>query len=617
MEHHRKRLTEHITLEGADGHRWLTMLALQLDSQYCLSIGWKEFAADSNLEINDKVLFLLFEDSHFLVQVFDANNNFKGRVIAPPAKGGDGKVSVVSQAPPARAGDGKVNVVSQAGMQQRKEASVAETTKTKPDQAHRQGTNNPPLYFDTNSVNLSNDRTNSKVDANPALRADSPSVPRSEVNGKDIIEIPDSSEEDEDEHMPVQPLPPTHWDGPVTSVRASGIQMRTKQYISRCSIKLTRVDAEITQTQAPQKDVSDSIKTQTVRQSSRIAEMAEPNNLTQKNVQSDEDQNEGATHIGNGGFKVPGTQPASRSPPSSSPEHVTVMKRPRKLQRKTADDEEDDDDWMPSIRNSVETPTGQLKKDAAAPKANKVTEQENKKNKKKKASTENLPKGMKRTPATPPDSEVLNPTQRAADDGGTEAMPQENGGSKATPPQTPGGVGSRVPVQARHKVKAHKKREKACLPPEESRPPLEEEPKIQYKRPKMTSLRPTRIGTPKARKEHKILFISRRRPVTEQERTETLTKAQEYAQKSINKHFVMQLRETQVYCGYHLVASHPNAELQLNLLQSLNIEWPATYCITGANTNLCVCVCVCVSGSTARICGSDAASSCKAEDNVL
>lgn len=52
---------------------------------------------------------------------------------------------------------------------------------------------------------------------------------------------------------------------------------------------------------------------------------------------------------------------------------------------------------------------------------------------------------------------------------------------------------------------------------------------------------------------HKLVYVSKRRPVTTKERETTLATAKEYAKSSINKHFVMQLRDTQVYCGYHLV----------------------------------------------------------------
>jgi len=70
----------------------------------------------------------------------------------------------------------------------------------------------------------------------------------------------------------------------------------------------------------------------------------------------------------------------------------------------------------------------------------------------------------------------------------------------------------------------------------------------------------------------KLLYISKRRPVSTQERDAALLSAQDYGRSSINKNFVMQMRTSQVYCGFHLVSSstswkhHSLVFLVVNLL---------------------------------------------------
>lgn len=590
MKHYRERLKQHITLQGENGRKWATMLGLHLDSQYCLNLGWKEFAVDHDLEVNDKLAFFLFEDSHFVVKVF---NSSKSKV-------------------PGRGGDGSARMVSQAGLQP-KEGSLAEETKAtaKPDvqvQAQRPGTNDPLPYHDKN---LGSVRAPREADANPEQRA--------------VIQIPDSSEEDDLPSGRVRrdDMPAT----PPFRGGASGFKQRIKKTIPKGTNIVARVGAE-NQTQATQEDVRDSIKRRTPRQSNRLAEMAEQKNPTQKHAQLYENQsNEGATRLGSSSIRnaTAGTHPASRSPllsagPPSSPEHMPVLKRSTKPQRGY----DKDDDYIPSSAraetnskfsqegkgrktalrsenvsvpgvnaecNPVETPTGKPKRGLAASNANKVAENEilaeqpTKKqprrgqplqqtagkvtedpkirapNNKNKKAPESLPKGMKRTQETPlgqPATEGLNATESvagvAADDGGTGPTPQENGGSnvlQSPPPQMPS-VGSRTTVKQRHKVKVHKdkNKEKACPLPEETLSPPEEEPTTVFKR-------PTKIARLGPAKPHKLIYVSRRRPVTDQERNDTLAKAQEYAQSrsAVNKHSVIQLRISQVYCGYHLVAS--------------------------------------------------------------
>ena len=55
------------------------MLGLTWQSKPCILHGWKEFAEDHNLQVGDQVVFFLVAKSHFMVQVFDADNNAKRR----------------------------------------------------------------------------------------------------------------------------------------------------------------------------------------------------------------------------------------------------------------------------------------------------------------------------------------------------------------------------------------------------------------------------------------------------------------------------------------------------------------------------------------------------------
>lgn len=57
----------------------------------------------------------------------------------------------------------------------------------------------------------------------------------------------------------------------------------------------------------------------------------------------------------------------------------------------------------------------------------------------------------------------------------------------------------------------------------------------------------------RAPKTHPLLYISKRRPITAEEREDALAQANAYAQKVTNQKFVMQLKTNQVYCGFHLV----------------------------------------------------------------
>lgn len=81
LDHHIKSLKEKLTLQGPDGHRWPAMLGMTLDSKTCIMQGWQEVAADYNLEVKDQVVFFLLNDSHFMIQVFDDENNVKLRVL--------------------------------------------------------------------------------------------------------------------------------------------------------------------------------------------------------------------------------------------------------------------------------------------------------------------------------------------------------------------------------------------------------------------------------------------------------------------------------------------------------------------------------------------------------
>jgi hypothetical protein len=77
LDHHHKSLKEKIILEDSFEYRWPAMLGLTWQSKPCILHGWKEFAEDHNLQIGDQVVFFLVAKSHFMVQVFDADNNAK------------------------------------------------------------------------------------------------------------------------------------------------------------------------------------------------------------------------------------------------------------------------------------------------------------------------------------------------------------------------------------------------------------------------------------------------------------------------------------------------------------------------------------------------------------
>ena len=79
LDHHHKSLKEKIILEDSFKHRWPAMLGLTWQSKPCILHGWKEFAEDHNLQVGDQVVFFLVAKSHFMVQVFDADNNAKRR----------------------------------------------------------------------------------------------------------------------------------------------------------------------------------------------------------------------------------------------------------------------------------------------------------------------------------------------------------------------------------------------------------------------------------------------------------------------------------------------------------------------------------------------------------
>lgn len=116
--------------------------------------------------------------------------------------------------------------------------------------------------------------------------------------------------------------------------------------------------------------------------------------------------------------------------------------------------------------------------------------------------------------------------------------------------QKPGGLEGRHPVKSRHKVMMGSKDSKSCRSPITDpmtpnpipSPPPQAKPV--YKRP------PRKVRAPKP---PPLLYISKRRPVTAEEREDALAQANAYAQKVTNQKFVMQLKTNQVYCGFHLV----------------------------------------------------------------
>lgn len=124
---------------------------------------------------------------------------------------------------------------------------------------------------------------------------------------------------------------------------------------------------------------------------------------------------------------------------------------------------------------------------------------------------------------------------------------------KTTPLHDPEAPPEEVATEAGHKEKGESSElvvvaeTVAAGPSMSPAPPEVVASKPAFKRPK-----PRNLPSP----HHKLVYISKRRPVTTQEREATLDTAKEYAKSSINKHFVMQLRDTQVYCGYHLVKLH-------------------------------------------------------------
>lgn len=113
-----------------------------------------------------------------------------------------------------------------------------------------------------------------------------------------------------------------------------------------------------------------------------------------------------------------------------------------------------------------------------------------------------------------------------------------------------GGLESRRPVKSRHKLMMGSKDNESCrssitdpiTPNPIPSPSLPEKPV--YKRP------PRKVRAPK---NHPLLYISKRRPVTAEEREDALAQANAYAQKVTTQKFVMQLKTNQVYCGFHLV----------------------------------------------------------------
>lgn len=517
MAHHRKSLNEHIILEGPDGHQWPTMLGLQWNSQPCLMHGWKEFAADYNLEIKDQVVFLLFEDSHFLVQVYDVNNNVKRRVLAKSPE------KVVSHAD-----HGDHLKVKNVGVQQRMEDVVEKKNADTPQR--RGSTKNPLLYFDTESMELGSDRPARKVDANPAHHADLHGYKTS--SKENIIHILDSSEEEEEEGDDQAPRKHRKKDASKIPIKVE--TNSNKMSLRSANKKLGKVNTE-DHSQATLQDVSNRIKSQTPSEKKQ-ANLTEP----------DEDQNDETGRIMD---RELGKNPSSSSPDSasnapSSPERVTIPRRSRRLQRKTGDYEGVD---LLGCASSV-VRSGKLYK--LSQKVKEVPEDVNEPAKKDalkqvvnseiltsccstqqstmrqcfqqlQESTSKITEGGKF---------VLNATQTAADIETTEFVSQE-----MMELAVPGEVGGRAVVKARHKIKVSRDRgkkrtEKPC--------PSDEEV---YKR--IAPAKPLNL-----------LYVSRRRPVSPQEKQETLEAAQAYAQNSTNRHYVMQLRTSQVYCGFHLVS---------------------------------------------------------------
>lgn len=133
--------------------------------------------------------------------------------------------------------------------------------------------------------------------------------------------------------------------------------------------------------------------------------------------------------------------------------------------------------------------------------------------------------------------------------------------------QKPGGLEGRLPVKSRHKVMMGSKDNKSCKSPitdpitPNPIPSPSPQAKPVYKRP------PRKVRAPKI---HPLLYVSKRRPITAEEREDALAQANAYAQKVTNQKFVMQLKTNQVYCGFHLVR-YNSIQIQLDPMWSLLI----------------------------------------------
>lgn len=485
------------------------MLGLQWDSQPCLMHGWKEFAMAYNLEIQDQVVFLLFENSHFLVQVYDVNNKVKGRrIFASPVQ---------------------VNMKA-------KNASQEET---------RAPYSDLPLM---KAKNVSQAETR-------APHSDVPLTYGVKTSGKKNVIVLDSSDEEkekekEDDQVRVKETP---IDASTIGGTFSKMTLRSAKNPEEVGTQDHSMKEILEKSDHPMKDVSpQSVKK--LEKSDLLMKYVIP--LSVKKLEKsdhwmkDVSKEQKQEHVQLGGImdrelgKSKRSDPAQNSAPSS-PELIPLVKRSRRLHRKFGDYQKDDLRRADSVLRSgklfkrsegAEKLPPRLYEDAKEPAVvtniafQRVPGSEiltsccsTQQSTMKKQQSQLLQESTSKITQPPVPVPELNPNN-------TESAPELTG------PETPGGVPA---VKPRPKVKVSidgdkMRTEKLCLSEDEA-----------YKRPT------SKVGAPG--KPFKLLYVSRRRPVTTQERQDTLAAARTFANKSTDKHCIMQLTTSQVYCGFHLV----------------------------------------------------------------
>ncbi|XP_024401457.1 uncharacterized protein [Physcomitrium patens] len=516
LDHHIKSLKEKLTLQGPDGHRWPAMLGMTLDSKTCIMQGWQEVAADYNLEVKDQVVFFLLNDSHFMIQVFDDENNVKLRVL------------------PSTDREAQSNGDFSKARSKQLTRELAEKAKT--------------------DVRAS------------AQEEDLPLLRHSTVDGNEVLHIPDSSEDEE--HVPSQHrnLDDGGKVNAVSPIATSVLKIRPEKNHTRCNSEVTKVDAEDRTGTTPE-----DMDLQILVPLREPAEMELRKNLRRiSGVDDDDDNDNDVQNERNSSIieNLTGNQATRRSIPvssePSSSELVITRSRSRKLQRKTGGYKDDNDLYTSSTVRKLGCEEQVFNGEKADSGCNR-----------EKRLTQRRSLGMKKMLEMPPVRAVKEPSSNL-DLGTSEVMLQENVESRVIHPAAPRTLRElrrKTLAKSRNngKVSEDSGEKKAANvdPPEDVVKPV-------YKRPK-----PMKIGGMAPPKEPPILYISKRRPVTDKERQQALITAQEFANMSKNKHYVMQLKKTQVYCGFHLKVPKemvdalqlPLKTMELMLCDSTGRKW--------------------------------------------